>query len=351
MTSSSSNQSLVQPLLPGPLDIVGDLHGELDALSDLLTRLGYRDGQHPRGRRLVFVGDLCDRGPNSPGVVRLVQQLVARGLAQCVLGNHELNILRGERKHGNHWFYGDADPKHAEAFGEAALATPEEARGILAFFSALPVVLERSDLRIVHAAWIDDAVHELRGHRLPVLSVYAHYDHHATTSDHGQRILAARNAELAVHDGALRNLAITPPPLRSIAAYDEHSQVTNPVRVATSGVERATEQPFLAAGKWRFVERQRWWHYYRDPVPVVFGHYWRWWDQAHHDELSKGEANLFKEDMSDGWQRNVDGTEVAFCIDYSVGSRFKQRKQGRSMGFAGRLGALRWPERELVFDA
>lgn len=74
--------SLVAPLFTGPLDIVGDIHGELDALLALLTRLGYApDGTHPDGRRLVFVGDLGDRGHDSPGVIELVWSLVQRGQA------------------------------------------------------------------------------------------------------------------------------------------------------------------------------------------------------------------------------------------------------------------------------
>ncbi|MFC2307434.1 MAG: metallophosphoesterase, partial [Neisseria elongata] len=54
-----------QSLPDTPLDIVGDVHGEFAAFQSLLHRLGYRDdGVHPRGRRLVVVGDWCDRGPD-----------------------------------------------------------------------------------------------------------------------------------------------------------------------------------------------------------------------------------------------------------------------------------------------
>src|SRR5690242_8042872 len=89
--------SLVQPLFDGPIDIVGDVHGEIDALADLLRHLGYTGhGDHPEGRRLVFLGDLTDRGPDSPAVVSLVQSLVSTGRAQCILGNHDLNVLLGE---------------------------------------------------------------------------------------------------------------------------------------------------------------------------------------------------------------------------------------------------------------
>lgn len=66
----SNDSPLVQPLFDGPLDIVGDIHGEIDALRSLIRHLGYDDdGTHPDCRRLVFVGDLTDRGPDSPAVV------------------------------------------------------------------------------------------------------------------------------------------------------------------------------------------------------------------------------------------------------------------------------------------
>ena len=69
--------SLIQSLPSGPLDIVGDIHGEYDALRNLMLHLGYDEaGHHPQGRTLVFVGDFCDRGPNSPAVLALVQFLV-----------------------------------------------------------------------------------------------------------------------------------------------------------------------------------------------------------------------------------------------------------------------------------
>ena len=64
------------------MDVVGDVHGELEALQNLVGHLGYaEDGTHPEGRFLVFVGDLVDRGPDSPGVVAWVQRMVQEGNA------------------------------------------------------------------------------------------------------------------------------------------------------------------------------------------------------------------------------------------------------------------------------
>ncbi|HEU0230555.1 MAG TPA: metallophosphoesterase, partial [Burkholderiaceae bacterium] len=103
---SHAEPTLVQHLPDGPLDIVGDIHGELSALLALLVRLGYNSqGGHPENRKLVFLGDLCDRGPDSVGVIQVVQRLVEHGNAQAILGNHELNLLIGDAKDGSGWFF------------------------------------------------------------------------------------------------------------------------------------------------------------------------------------------------------------------------------------------------------
>lgn len=66
--------SLIQALPAGPLDIVGDIHGEYEALCSLMAHLGYDpQGKHPDNRTLVFVGDFCDRGPDSPAVLALIR--------------------------------------------------------------------------------------------------------------------------------------------------------------------------------------------------------------------------------------------------------------------------------------
>ncbi|MFP3987391.1 polynucleotide kinase-phosphatase [Streptomyces sp. E11-3] len=80
--------------LTGPFDIIGDVHGCRAELETLLGRLGYVDGSHPDGRTAVFVGDLVDRGPDSPGVLRRVMSMVASGDALCVPGNHENKLSR-----------------------------------------------------------------------------------------------------------------------------------------------------------------------------------------------------------------------------------------------------------------
>lgn len=87
----------------GPLDIIGDVHGCYDELRELLVSLGYAiempDGEwprvtHPEGRKPVFVGDLVDRGPKTPEVLKLVMGSVGSGTAYCVAGNHDVKLAR-----------------------------------------------------------------------------------------------------------------------------------------------------------------------------------------------------------------------------------------------------------------
>lgn len=90
--------------LTGPFDIVGDVHGCRAELETLLDTLGWEvrrddagrpmNASHPEGRTAVFVGDLVDRGPDTPGVLRLVMGMVTAGTALCVPGNHEQKLLR-----------------------------------------------------------------------------------------------------------------------------------------------------------------------------------------------------------------------------------------------------------------
>ncbi|MDX3260825.1 polynucleotide kinase-phosphatase [Streptomyces sp. MI02-2A] len=91
--------------LTGPFDIIGDVHGCSSELEALLGKLGYVDGAHPQGRTAVFLGDLVDRGPDSPGVLRRVMSMVASGNALCVPGNHENKygrFLRGRNVRHTH---------------------------------------------------------------------------------------------------------------------------------------------------------------------------------------------------------------------------------------------------------
>lgn len=90
----------------GPFDIIGDVHGCIDELEELLTKLGYSvtwawSGANraptvtvPMGRRAIFAGDLVDRGPGSRDTVSLVMAMCNAGQALCVPGNHDVKFWR-----------------------------------------------------------------------------------------------------------------------------------------------------------------------------------------------------------------------------------------------------------------
>ncbi len=122
--------------LTGPFDIVGDVHGCRSELETLLGDLGWVvehdsdgravDARHPDGRTAVFVGDLVDRGPDTPGVLRLVMGMVASGTALCVMGNHEAKLHRAlqgadvKRSHGLDLSLEQLDAEPAEFRDEVA---------------------------------------------------------------------------------------------------------------------------------------------------------------------------------------------------------------------------------------
>ena len=136
----------------GPFDIIGDIHGCFDELVSLLTVLGYSIDGHtvtpPVGRKAVFLGDLVDRGPKSPDVLKLVIGMVTGGTALCVPGNHDikfLKYLRGKNVQMTHGLAGTA----AQIAGE----TPEFRAEAATFLDSLVshYVLDGGRLVVAHA--------------------------------------------------------------------------------------------------------------------------------------------------------------------------------------------------------
>ncbi|WP_282205719.1 polynucleotide kinase-phosphatase [Kitasatospora fiedleri] len=144
--------------LTGPFDIVGDIHGCRSELETLLERLGYAltrdergravDAAHPEGRTAVFVGDLVDRGPDTPGVLRLVMGMVEAGHALCVPGNHENKLGRwmgGRKVTVSHGLQESIDQLSAES-DEFRARVREFMRGLVSHY-----LLDGGALVVCHA--------------------------------------------------------------------------------------------------------------------------------------------------------------------------------------------------------
>jgi len=143
----------------GPFDIIGDVHGCFYELQELLQKLGYEvreqkaseprfQVQHPQGRKVVFLGDLVDRGPESSRVLRLAMDMVAAGQAWCVPGNHDMKLLRklqGRNVKINHGL--------AETLEQLEQEPPKFSAEVATFLDALisHYVLDDGKLVVAHA--------------------------------------------------------------------------------------------------------------------------------------------------------------------------------------------------------
>ena len=146
----------------GPFDIIGDVHGCFDELVALLEQLDYRIAptdvgdsagtgfsvNHPQDRKVVFVGDLVDRGPGVANVLKLVMSMVAGGTALCVAGNHEAKLVRklkGRNVQVSHGL--------AESLAQLDMESPEFRQQATEFMDGLisHYVLDGGNLVVAHA--------------------------------------------------------------------------------------------------------------------------------------------------------------------------------------------------------
>jgi diadenosine tetraphosphatase ApaH/serine/threonine PP2A family protein phosphatase len=137
------------------LDVIGDVHGCIDELIELLALLGHAlpDGvsRPPSERVVVFVGDLCDRGPDTPAVFRLVQAMCDEQRAVCVRGNHDHKLMR--------WLQGrkvsiaqglELSIKQMEPMEE------HERQGVMEFIDSMPTHCIVNDNVVIAHAGIED---------------------------------------------------------------------------------------------------------------------------------------------------------------------------------------------------
>lgn len=333
---------VVQQLYNGSIDIIGDIHGEKEALFTLIRSLGYdSEGNHPEHRKLVFVGDLCDRGPDSPAVILFVKKLVENNNAQAILGNHEINLLQGKPKESSGWYFSERFESDAK-YQPFKVATEAEKEEIFNFLSTLPVILENKSLRIVHAAWVHENVEKLRGiESRDFVNFINEKDNEVNAFIKTTGLLDNYQAEQNQWLKEIEDPDSSCPYLENTANYNLAHQEGNPIRKITCGSEIRNSEPFFTSGKWRFISRHAWWQDYNEEIPVIIGHYWR---KTH--EVTDSE-NLFDSIAYNSWHGKLNNV---FCIDYSVGARFQERNKNKTIGSTTNLAALRWPENTIMFE-
>ncbi|GMU86201.1 MAG: metallophosphatase [Ignavibacteriales bacterium] len=138
-------------------DIIGDIHGYAEPLKQLLKRLGYTKKNgcygHPE-RKLIFIGDYIDRGPNILETLHIVKDMTDANHAIALLGNHEFNALCFHTKNDKGVFLRAHSEKNIKLHEHTLRQLPEhQLRNFLEWFLTLPLFYETEIFRAVHACW------------------------------------------------------------------------------------------------------------------------------------------------------------------------------------------------------
>lgn len=150
-------------------DIIGDVHGCADALMRLLEKLGYRQVhgvyRHPE-RKVIFLGDIIDRGPQIREALQLVRSMVDAEQAQMVLGNHECNALAYFTRADGHYLreHSERNTRQLAETRAQFAQEPELWQSYLDWFLTLPLFLEFAEFRVVHACWDAKLIAQHREH-------------------------------------------------------------------------------------------------------------------------------------------------------------------------------------------
>jgi serine/threonine protein phosphatase 1 len=166
-TSKSQDQSIPNVLRPdAPFFAVGDIHGRLDLVADLVAKIDPDQDQN-----IVFLGDYVDRGPDSAGALRFLYELAQHRPNQivCLMGNHEkmmCEFIDDPLDRGARWLrngglatltsYGIANvgetPTADQAIEACDALEAALPAGVAAWLRSLPLSWNSGNIWCVHAA-------------------------------------------------------------------------------------------------------------------------------------------------------------------------------------------------------
>ena len=143
-------------------DLIGDIHGHATELKALLAKMDYQevDGvwQHPE-RKVIFLGDFVDGGPEQVETVGIAKKMVERGNALAVMGNHEFNAVAWateDPENPEHYLRHHTDKnlnQHKEFLAQVGAKGCVFYHNVIEWFKTLPVYLDLPEFRVVHACW------------------------------------------------------------------------------------------------------------------------------------------------------------------------------------------------------
>lgn len=270
-------------------DIIGDIHGYATELEQLLEKLGYQQGVHPEGRKVIFVGDYIDRGPQIKETLELVKGMVDSGHAIALMGNHEYNAIcfhsegaigQPLRRHNN-----KSRSQHEQTLFQF-IDDKEGLNAYIDWFKTLPLFLELDGLRAVHATWDSDHIDYLKS-RLTNSCLSEDLLEESVTE--GTKLCEAVEVTLKGREAAL-------PEGHSFLDKDGHKRHhmrikwwRNPVGESYKSMS-VNEDITIKDQPFKITDHN---YYQESEPPVFFGHYWL-----------KGEPNIYRGNIC--------------CLDYSV---------------------------------
>jgi len=262
-------------------DIIGDIHGHADQLSQLLEKLGYKkeNGIYQQaGHQAIFVGDFIDRGPGQKAVIEIVRPMIASKKALAVMGNHEFNAIcyhtaNSEKSCGYLRCHSTDNTKQHKTFLNEYPLAAEETNELIEWFKSLPLFLELDDFRVIHACWDQQTIDNLKQSNRLTQDNCLVGDYYLEASTKGSELyqdieVILKGKELALPGG--------------ISFNDEGEKERHEVRIkwwdeslTTYQQASLTEIPSLSSlPAINIPKENKITGYPNEGKPVFFGHYW-----------------------------------------------------------------------------
>jgi hypothetical protein len=282
------------------IDLIGDIHGHADKLEALLLKLGYakKNGAYSHAeRKVLFVGDYIDRGPNIRETLEIVKSMVDSENAIALMGNHEYNALcfHFQETQGGHLRKHLIKNiiQHYETLNQFQ-NRQKEYEDYLDWFKTLPLYYETDTFRAVHACWDNKNIEFLRqtlvNDRLTDDLIYQSVKEGTALNEAIDQTLKGKELKMpnGLHftdkDGTIRTEI-------RIKCWENPSEMTYK-SISVEPIDNIPEQPINVS------ELKSNDYYQPEDKKVFFGHYWL-----------NGEPSLFKENIC--------------CLDYSVAKKGK----------------------------
>ena len=297
------------------IDFIGDIHGHADKLKDLLNKLGYTISNgayaHPE-RKVLFVGDYIDRGPQIRETLQIVKAMVDAGSAIALMGNHEYNAIcfHFQETEGGHLRKHLIKNiiQHYETLKQFQNKQGEYEE-YLEWFKTLPLYYESNSFRAVHACWDNNNIEYLRktlvNDRLTDELIYQSVKQGTELNKAIEQTLKGK--EMKMPDGLFFTDKDGTKRTEIRTKWWENPLEMTYKSISVEPLENLPELP-VNANALSSID-----YYLSNDKKVFFGHYWL-----------KGEPTLYKDNIC--------------CLDYSVAK-------------GGKLIAYRFDEESILENA